>query len=1061
MDSLSKLHEAGSVSHTTGLYNVWQSEVLPKGARPLLVRDKPVQKRDPYNISYDRTGPSLYSKTCYTISGRDFLRQDSLIMWTSDPVLTADGNVLISGEYAHYEFQPYEYGGFCMKTDREGNMIWGKLFDSTAGQQYDFLNLIKVLELKDGNIMLGGRTDNSISGNSDVVLMKLDANGNMLWSKTYASRFWQGFNGSGDLFGFTSLEEDPVTGDIYFLGYHWGAGSAITKIDPTDGHVIWSNEYKCYNTERPFGMVINGNDIQLFQLEFGYINNAYIWMSRIKKTDGDTISTRTLEQILSPQASPGIYGGFELVRMDNGHFKMSGPTTRFSEIPVYTGTVDLQHAAVIEVDEQFNFVDAFVWKNRVESNMYNTKVSLYPDGSGLLTMMKFVSGYKAEAEVVFFKDDLIYHQRKRIHINEGLPYEPRTLQMEDGGLLNIKVMGDSTAAGVNNARIDYARLHTSDTASQCLGIPTKGNFLTHFQFQPVSRTMERIGKNVFSESRVKKFDSWDVGTYTVPSCQVISHCDTLDLEVDAATICTGESVLLTTHKNKECGSLVPLTFSSSLSPEVSQLTDTTYSLQFTHAGTGYIYGSLMGCELQTDSVLVTINEARYAVDLGKDTVICPSNRVLLNAGKGFATYEWQDGSTDSVFTVIAPGKYYVTVTNGCGSEYSDTIEVAAHPPISVSIGDDRIKCNNDTVRITAPPGFISYSWSADYNISSLTAQEVIVNPLVDTMYKLTAEKEPGCFAYDSVRITVHHSPPIYLGADTAICRHDSILLDPGPGFISYSWNTGSMSDQLVIDQPGTYSIKAMTTEGCYSVDTLVLLSLYDLPGPDLGPDSVLCAETVRLLQTNGQYASYLWNTGATSSTITVQQSGEYWLSVTDLNGCHNSDTMRITAIVRPPAAFLGADTEICSYGQLLLNPLQSFNAYHWSNGATVATVSISQPGIYWLDATDHYHCTGRDSIVVTKKDCQEGLFVPTAFTPNKDGLNDTFLPLLFGDIISFRFQVFNRWGQIIFQTTTPGKGWDGTFKGLVQDSNVFIWNCVYQLNGKKEERQSGKVLLIR
>jgi gliding motility-associated-like protein len=1062
LDSLYQLHEWQNVSHSAGLNQTLTSTPLPKSARTLSSSaDKSGSTERVANAASTHRSPST-ARVCYTISGRDFLRQDSLMMWSSEPALTKDGNVLIAGEYADYGSTPYEYGGFCLKTDKEGNTIWGKLFDSTAGIKYDFLNVQRVIELKNGDILLGGRTENQISGNADFALLRLDANGNIIWQKTYESRLWQGFHGSGDSFGFKVLQEDPVTGDIYFAGSHWANGSAVTKIDGVDGHLIWSNEYKCWGSDHPFGLVINPTDLQFFQLEFGYQNEAFIWMTRISKVNGDTISTRVLHQEILPNSGhPGIYGTYDLVKMNNGHFKMSGPTTRYSEFPAYTGTIDLQHAAVIEVDDQFNFVDAFVFKNRIESNAYNTKVSLYPDGSGVFTMFKYITGYDGESEVVFFKDNLIYHQRKRIHTNEGLPFEPRSLQMEDGGFLNIKIMGDGTPAGIQNARIDYARLHTSDTASLCLGLATSGNFMSHFQFMPDTRTLQRVSRNVFTESQIKKFDTWGVGTYTDPSCKIISNCDTLYLEADATTICAGSNVLLTTHKNAACGSLVPLSFSNSLSPSVSRLTDTTFSIQFTQAGSGYIYGSIMGCDLQTDSVLITVNDARYQINLGQDTVICQSNQILLNAGKGFATYEWQDGSTDSTFKVLSPGKYYVTVTNGCGGQFSDTIDVAAHPPIPLDLGGDRIKCNNDTIRITAPTGFINYRWEADYNISSLTNSEVIVNPQVDTIYRLVAEKKPGCFAYDSVRITVHRSPDIHLGADTSICRYDSVILNAGIGFTSYAWNTGSLNDHLAIYQPGTYSVKAMTADGCYSADTIMLLSLYELPKPDLGPDSVLCVNASRTLQTNGQFFSYLWNTGATTSTISIRQQGEYWLRVTDTHGCKNSDTMQITAIVPIPMAFLEADTELCSYGQLSLRSLRTFNSYHWSTGTNTATITITQPGTYWLDATDQNHCTGRDSIVVIKKDCLEGLFVPTAFTPNRDGLNDTLIPLLFGDIISFKFQVFNRWGEVIFQTTTPGRGWDGTIKGIVQDSNVFIWNCVYQLRGKVQERQSGKVLLMR
>ena len=79
-------------------------------------------------------------------------------------------------------------------------------------------------------------------------------------------------------------------------------------------------------------------------------------------------------------------------------------------------------------------------------------------------------------------------------------------------------------------------------------------------------------------------------------------------------------------------------------------------------------------------------------------------------------------------------------------------------------------------------------------------------------------------------------------------------------------------------------------------------------------------------------------------------------------------------------------------------------------------------------------------------------FLENLFTSNGDGLNDVFTPFLFGDIKSFRFHVYNRLGPVVFQTNIPGKGWDGNYKGQKQNSNVFVWNCIYQLNGKKWSR---------
>jgi hypothetical protein len=97
-------------------------------------------------------------------------------------------------------------------------------------------------------------------------------------------------------------------------------------------------------------------------------------------------------------------------------------------------------------------------------------------------------------------------------------------------------------------------------------------------------------------------------------------------------------------------------------------------------------------------------------------------------------------------------------------------------------------------------------------------------------------------------------------------------------------------------------------------------------------------------------------------------------------------------------------------------------------------ISIKQAATYQLQVVDRFGCNGRDEIVVKAKECMSGLYVPNAFTPCKDGKNDVFIALLFGDVRSFS----NRWGEMVFQTRERMKGWDGVYKGQMQNPGVFV-----------------------
>ncbi|MFL5740847.1 MAG: T9SS type B sorting domain-containing protein [Flavisolibacter sp.] len=1004
--------------------------------------------------------PNRTNEICYTISGRDFLYQDSVNIWTGDPTRTADGHVILSGEYADYSKTPLISGGLCMKTDDEGNVIWSKLYDSSGHKDFDFMNFFESLELHDGNILLAGRTENDISGNEDLALMKTDAQGNIIWLKTYASRYWQGYHGSGDYFDLAALKEDPTTGEIYFLGSHWSGPPTLTKIDPLDGHIFWSQGYEGYDSHYPFGIEFNGGNVLLFLLGNGYYNDSYIDVYGVRKTDGDTTFTKSIVQTCDRYAAR-LYGTFQVVQQDNGHYLMSGPTTGSFEFPAFTGTKDLYHAGIIELDEHLNFVKAYGFKNRHEGNSYNTRISLFPDGTGVFTMLHFFSGYNADAYISLFKNDQIYHQRKRIHINEGIPNEPNNLRMPDGGFLNIKTMGDSTKTALDGARIDYYRMHTSDTASLCLGVKDSSTSIWYFNFEPnYNLRVYSIQKNVMSESRPKSFVAHDFTTRIDPACQVISHCDTLSLQASAAVVCPGTGVTLSIHKNKECGSLVPLVYDTTWVRSVTQTSDSSYLFQIDQAGKKWIHASLLGCRLREDSVLIEVLPVRNSLDLGKDTVICPGNSLVLRAGKGFASYQWQDGSTDSSYTVTTPGVYYLTAVNSCGGVYHDTVSIMAHAPIPFSAGPDRSKCNRDTVHLDAPSGFLNYTWTNNYNISSTTAANIVVNPLTDTVYYIKAEKTPGCFAYDTVRVHVNTSPPIDLGADKSFCSGDSAVLNPGGGFSQYSWSNGNNSSTLVVKTTGTYSIIGVTAQGCKSYDTVRVVNVFSNPVVSLNHDQALCAGTSRILDA-GMYTSYLWSDGSTGQKITVKDTGSYTVEVTDTHGCKGKDSTKITTVLPVPSDFLPADTLLCSYDKLTVSSLRPFNSYQWNTGGVASAITISQPGLYWLQVTDAKGCVGKDSLLVTPKDCMQGFYIPSAFTPNHDNKNDVFLPLLFGRVVKYRFSIYNRWGRQIFETTELQRGWDGTISGITQDSNVYIWLCSFQLEGGELKTERGTVMLIR
>ena len=118
--------------------------------------------------------------------------------------------------------------------------------------------------------------------------------------------------------------------------------------------------------------------------------------------------------------------------------------------------------------------------------------------------------------------------------------------------------------------------------------------------------------------------------------------------------------------------------------------------------------------------------------------------------------------------------------------------------------------------------------------------------------------------------------------------------------------------------------------------------------------------------------------------------------------------------------------------------------------------------MYYLNVKADNGCYAKDSINVTMAtNCNNGIHVPNAFTPNNDGKNDLFKPLIFEKLLYYEFTIFNRWGQIVFRSLNTNIGWDGKYNGVNQESNTYIWQLNYQIENNNPSQKKGTVLLFR
>jgi gliding motility-associated-like protein len=204
--------------------------------------------------------------------------------------------------------------------------------------------------------------------------------------------------------------------------------------------------------------------------------------------------------------------------------------------------------------------------------------------------------------------------------------------------------------------------------------------------------------------------------------------------------------------------------------------------------------------------------------------------------------------------------------------------------------------------------------------------------------------------------------------------------------------------------------------------------------------------------------SFLWSNGTSLPTTTVNTVGNHWLQITDNLGCRWRDTIHVQ-LKTLPSFSLGADKLICPGETVTLQPaINPIWQLLWQNGSTAPSFTVTQPGLYYLDATARCGTT-RDEVLFTKGLCK--VYIPNAFTPNGDGRND--LLRVYGTelVVNFNLQVFNRYGQLVFETRDKNKGWDGRLNGKMVNNGAYIYNLTYQEQGGLVQNIAGSILLIR
>ena len=437
------------------------------------------------------------------------------------------------------------------------------------------------------------------------------------------------------------------------------------------------------------------------------------------------------------------------------------------------------------------------------------------------------------------------------------------------------------------------------------------------------------------------------------------------------------------------------------------------------------------------------------------------------ASNGYS-FKWKwpnnDSTTTEKITVKESGIYDLDVElNSGGCRGDSSIEIFVHPLPVPFIKGDTI-CQSETA-VTFDAGvYDKYIWSPGGETSRK------ITPNVSGDYTVEVTDSNGCKEDTTFNYLINLNPVPKLLNDTA-CAGDTITLKDlsGQNNAYQLWsNNGDTTISTKITTSGTYTLTVTSSDTCHGQATS---EVYFIPIPtiDLGPDINLCEGESATIDAKNPGLNVSWNTSESTQTINVSKSGTYIANVSD-NGCLIKDEV-IVNVAPYPISKLDqslALEPICfeEDGTIITLDAGENIAYDylWSTEDTTSNIDINKEGTYIVKISVG-NCSITDDISF-KAYCPSSIFVPNAFTPDQDLINDYF-NAKGNNIEDYQMFIYDRWGELIFHSESLEDHWDGTYKNRKCQIDVYVWRIYYSVeslensNYRIKKQKTGRVSLLR
>jgi len=463
-----------------------------------------------------------------------------------------------------------------------------------------------------------------------------------------------------------------------------------------------------------------------------------------------------------------------------------------------------------------------------------------------------------------------------------------------------------------------------------------------------------------------------------------------------------------------------------------------------------------------DSIYISnIDDCELTITLNEET-ICEGTcyELIANVISGTPpyTFSWDNGvnqdNTES--TTVCPTEttvYTATVTDDVGDVASVSVTIEVVPVPIINLGNDTLLCTATSLTLLVNEPTYDYLW---FDNSVGNSVEVSSSGT----YWVTATNN-GCSVSDSIDVTILSSAG--LPADTTLCENEFLTLSLD-NFDTYQWSTGEQESSISISQSGIYWVNAMS-QGCNYIDSIIVT--FSNPTAFFLSDLTTGCSPLEITfidQSEGEIESWNWSfgNGLTSSiedpaSVIYDTSGSFDVSleITDQHGCTdiNSVANYITVHSESIASF-----DFTTESTFLINEPIYFNnltsdvtssVWDFGDGNFSSELnpshSYEEPGTYTitLEVTNVFGCVSQTSWTVYAEQPLI-LYVPNSFTPNNDGVNDFFKPIISGeDPDEYFFEIYNRWGEAIFSTKDVSQGWSGKHRGDNNSLDYYAIDGIY------------------